>query len=424
MPTNKLGSEILLSEVRNRYWYPLLKTAILIFALGLILGIIFYFILDIDFMFLALAVLDLPLVLVSWWLLKQGKLVASRNVLIITAQVMMVIHSVLIPDEFGAYFAIMPLGMSMFFFYEHHENSMFNTLIWFNNLFLAVIILFDPFHAWNLNIPVTPEASLTRNWILVFSIMSSFLILIVIRRYTNFYIIHLLNSLDERDKVNSIISHDLRSPVNAAKGVGMLLAMEIDGGEKPDTKQIGEMVGMMNLSLDKALLTINDVLDQYRFKVEKIRLKEVSVGKALAQLVESLQVASRNKNIDLKLTLPREEITWPLNETKIDRLMRNLLTNAIKFSRPGGKVEISSAVDGDLIIIVRDYGIGMPPKMVESIFGVSSGNQRRGTAGEKSTGLGMKICKEIVDYHRGEIIIDSEVGKGTVVKVTIPKVNP
>jgi signal transduction histidine kinase len=110
-----------------------------------------------------------------------------------------------------------------------------------------------------------------------------------------------------------------------------------------------------------------------------------------------------------------------LNPEKMKRVVFNLVTNSVKFSKKDTTITLSAKViDNKVFIIVTDNGIGIPEKILPEIFNISKSGKRKGTDGEKSYGLGLNICKRIVEAHDGKINVQSEEGKGSTFTVELP----
>jgi signal transduction histidine kinase len=102
-------------------------------------------------------------------------------------------------------------------------------------------------------------------------------------------------------------------------------------------------------------------------------------------------------------------------------IMRNLISNSLKFTHKGGKISISTAISGKFIsITVKDSGIGMPETLTKDLFKIDVRTSRKGTENEPSTGLGLLLCKEFIEIHKGKISIISEEGKGSEITVSLP----
>jgi signal transduction histidine kinase len=107
----------------------------------------------------------------------------------------------------------------------------------------------------------------------------------------------------------------------------------------------------------------------------------------------------------------------------ISAVMRNLISNAVKFTAPGGRIEIlASKTKTNLQVMISDTGIGIPPEKVDEIFHIEKGHSTKGTENEKGTGLGLMLCNDFIKKHDGKIWLESEVGKGSVFYFTIPDI--
>ena len=105
----------------------------------------------------------------------------------------------------------------------------------------------------------------------------------------------------------------------------------------------------------------------------------------------------------------------------IKTVLRNLISNAIKFTKENGKVVVTSTIqESEVHILIQDDGIGMEPELAASLFQIGEMVSRKGTEGEIGTGLGLILCKDFVDKHKGRIEVDSTLGKGTTFSVVLP----
>ena len=141
----------------------------------------------------------------------------------------------------------------------------------------------------------------------------------------------------------------------------------------------------------------------------------------VSESVEMILESARSKGIEIDYDIPDDLIV--LADCKIlQTIIRNLVSNAIKFTHKGGKISISAKVaDGNSIeISIKDTGIGMTNNMVESLFRLDAQNGRRGTEGELTTGLGLMLCKEFVEKHGGKLWVESAEGIGSTFYFTIP----
>ena len=133
-----------------------------------------------------------------------------------------------------------------------------------------------------------------------------------------------------------------------------------------------------------------------------------------------MELAS-NKEIEIDFKIP-EDLTVYADEKMFGSIIRNLSSNAVKFTPKGGKVAIAAKPnsDGWVEISVKDSGIGMNQEMVENLFKLDVDTSRKGTDKESSTGLGLIICKELIEKHGGKLWVESEEGKGSTFYFTVP----
>jgi signal transduction histidine kinase len=218
-----------------------------------------------------------------------------------------------------------------------------------------------------------------------------------------------------KDKLFSIVSHDLKSPLNRLKGLLKLLDMQGLSQEEfvHFTKQLRANTDNLYDALDNllrwAMLQMQKGLTT---NLEPINLLEV-VGEVTKLYQESLA----EKQIELvNLVSGDARALADLNQTKL--IVRNLVANAIKFTPTGGRITLSSRTEGHYQqLTVADSGVGMPPAQVSELFVFKSNVSHQGTAGEKGTGLGLLLVKEFVELNQGTITVSSEVGAGSAFTV-------
>ncbi len=220
-----------------------------------------------------------------------------------------------------------------------------------------------------------------------------------------------------KDKFFSIISHDLRSPINALSGILELMAKdqitpdEFLALNKELRLQFGHTKTLINNLLDWTLLQ----MDKLKIQVEKIDLHVLADNNI--KLLSSLHYK------EIKITNKVAPLSFALGDSNmINLVLRNLLTNAIKFSEAGDLIEVAAKLNGEnYIVSVKDNGVGISPEVQKILFEKTSGYSTRGTANEKGTGLGLILCKEFVERNGGRIWLESELGKGSTFFFTIKK---
>lgn len=224
----------------------------------------------------------------------------------------------------------------------------------------------------------------------------------------------------EKDKFFSILAHDLRGPLSAFVAATQIITDEIQSMELEEIKEITEsmknsaknLFGLLENLLEWSRLR-RGVLD---FVPEKIILKE-----KISSCIDVLSELAREKKIDIEMSIP-DDVTIKADNHMFDTVIRNLVSNAIKFTNVGGKVRIAvnSNNDKSVDIKISDSGIGMTPDLKSRLFLVTEKVSRKGTEGEPSTGLGLLLCKEFIEKHNGRIWVESEVGKGSTFSFSLP----
>ncbi|MFY0625426.1 MAG: hypothetical protein JXR07_03965 [Reichenbachiella sp.] len=221
-----------------------------------------------------------------------------------------------------------------------------------------------------------------------------------------------------KDKFFSIISHDIRAPVNNFQGVSQLINMYIESGE---THELARVTKMMDKSSAELSTLLDNLLDwamsqqgNFPYKPESFNLTEVCVSNV--GMMENLATAK-----EIKLIQELDDVSITADRNSVSTIVRNLVSNAIKFTNKGGEVKISLIkIDSQVEIEITDSGIGIPQDKISSLFGFKGERSRWGTAGEKGVGLGLNLVHEFVVFNNGEIEVESEEGKGTTFTVTLP----
>jgi len=220
-----------------------------------------------------------------------------------------------------------------------------------------------------------------------------------------------------KDKFFSIISHDLRSPINALAGLLDLLDKgAVSAEELP--KHIRELKARFNHT--RTLL--NNLLDWTLLQMDKLNLQAGKID--IHNLVEEniqLLTSVQNKDIMIINEVAKNSIGFADSNT-INLVIRNLMTNAIKFTNDGGRVVIGAQEKAsEWLVSVKDNGVGMNGDVLKMLFDKTAPYTTRGTANEKGTGLGLILCKEFIEKNGGKIWVDSAEGKGSTFYFTLPK---
>jgi signal transduction histidine kinase len=230
-----------------------------------------------------------------------------------------------------------------------------------------------------------------------------------------------LQALNEsKDRILGTVAHDLRNPIHNIQGMTDILELQLKGNIAEQDIQI---FGLMKKSCKRALTLINELLEiskledeNFEMKRERIDLNEF-LGLELAVFLEEM----KTKELEFVLDITEKETFVLLNTDRFHRVLSNLLSNAIKFTPRKGTVSVSTQKeDGFVTLVISDTGIGIPTALQANLFEKFSEASREGLEGEKSTGLGMSIVKQIIKLHHGKIDFKSKEGKGTSFKITLP----
>ncbi len=231
-----------------------------------------------------------------------------------------------------------------------------------------------------------------------------------------------LRSLDEtKSNLLSNVSHELRTPLVAIKGYSDLM-FRGKLGPVTEKQRLGLEVSLK--SQDRLLDLINNLLDFSRIEIGRLELmrEEFVLGDLVDEVLAALHPRAAERGVDLRILGRPEEIRLFADRTKIGQILTNLISNAIKFNRDDGRVEVTfESADHELAFSVRDTGIGIPPEHVGRIFDrffqVDAGMSRR----YGGTGLGLSIVKSLVELHGGSIQVVSEPDKGATFLIRLPR---
>jgi len=223
----------------------------------------------------------------------------------------------------------------------------------------------------------------------------------------------------QKDKFFSIIAHDLKSPFNAIVGFSELLMEQIN---EKNYEGIHEYAKIISQSSMRAMDLLMNLLEWSR--AQSGRMLFIPENMKLVDLIEEnillFQGIARQKSITINKLLP-DKITVFADESMIGTVLRNLISNAIKFTSQGGEINISAEKRlKEVLVSVSDNGIGIAPQRLEKLFRIDEGDSTRGTNDEKGTGLGLILCKEFIENHGGTIGAESKEGKGSTFYFSLP----
>ncbi len=222
-----------------------------------------------------------------------------------------------------------------------------------------------------------------------------------------------------RDDTLSIVSHDLRNPVNAVK---MLAAAILRAGERAELPaDVSEHAGVMLQAAGQMDALIQDLLDVSKLESGRLALRPGAVH--IADLVDAasgvLRPFAEQTGVILSASIPGEMPAVDVDSDRIVQVLSNLISNGIKYTPAGGAVNVSAAADVDVVrVTVRDSGVGIPPADLPLIFDRFWQSKRTNRSG---AGLGLTIARGMVRAHGGRIWVESAPGEGTAVHFTVPR---
>ena len=219
-----------------------------------------------------------------------------------------------------------------------------------------------------------------------------------------------------KDKMFSIIAHDLRSPLNTLQGVLRLLHLD---ALSPD--ELKMLLPDLSRKMDMSISLLDNLLHWARAQMHGLRVDPSTfpLERVLVETIGHMDQLAEQKNIRIRYSTGYTLMVHADLEM-VRLVMRNLISNAIKFSFPDSQVQINIAQKNQKAIIsVIDYGVGMEKDIQQDIFS-QSGYTTIGTAQEKGTGLGLGLCQEFVHHNQGNIWVESHPGEGTTFTFTLP----
>jgi len=227
-----------------------------------------------------------------------------------------------------------------------------------------------------------------------------------------------------KDKLFSIISHDLKSPFTALLALTEAL-MEDQKNNLDGKKREGYFSGIYNVTkstlelLENLLTWARSQTGNLSSNPSGINLKQLMPD----DIINLMDAAARNKKIALINTIKEDIWVWA-DQNMLNTILRNLISNSIKFTRENGTISVSvSSVNGFAELCVADTGVGMNSKTLDSLFSIGDNNSTPGTANERGTGLGLILCKDFVEKQGGQIRVESKPDNGSRFYFTIPLQN-
>ena len=222
------------------------------------------------------------------------------------------------------------------------------------------------------------------------------------------------NTIESRDTLYSVIAHDLRSPLGSLKMMNNAILMMVDKDQV--SPEVFEMLQMMNKTSEEIFLLLDNLLKwaKNRLKKQNVYKQETDINSLVSSTAEIYIPMATQKGLTIQLQDMDKELSGFVDIDMIKTVVRNLISNAIKFSFEGGTITIGSKIEGDHVVIsVKDSGKGIKKEDQEKLLKQNTHFTSYGTNNEKGSGLGLMLCKDFVEQHDGKLWFESEAGKGS-----------
>ena len=223
----------------------------------------------------------------------------------------------------------------------------------------------------------------------------------------------------QKDKFFSIIAHDLKNPFNSLLGFSELLVEQVN---EKSYDNVGKYAGIILKSSQRALDLLTNLMDWARSQTGRMEFlpEYFELVDFITETSVLFDEIAGQKSISMVKKLP-SKIPVYADKAMISTVVRNLISNAIKFTRPGGEIIITATENQtEVSVSVKDNGVGIPRDMLGKLFRIDENYTTSGTANERGTGLGLILCKEFIEKHGGKIWVESDEGQGSTFCFSLP----
>lgn len=225
---------------------------------------------------------------------------------------------------------------------------------------------------------------------------------------------------NKKNAILNVLAHDLVGPLNIA---GMLAASLKSSNRDPDDRKLIDSI----LKINKQAIDLIRQLTEREFletAESKLALTRVNISRTVREYIEEYQKSSAESKRDFQFSSSPDNIFLSVDEPKFIQVLNNLITNALKFTKEHGRINVDIQDKDDTVFFsVQDDGIGIPEKYHGVLFDKFTDASRKGLQGEPSIGMGMYAIKNIIEWHNGRVWVESKENEGTTVYFTIPKLS-
>lgn len=232
------------------------------------------------------------------------------------------------------------------------------------------------------------------------------------------------NTIESRDTLYSVIAHDLRSPLGSLKMMINAIVLMVD--QKTVGNEVYEMLQMINKTSEEIFLLLDNLLKwaKNRLNKQNIHKQQIDINNVIASTTEIYVSMAKQKKVSLVTEGLDSKLVGSVDIDMLKTIVRNLMSNALKFSFEGGTITISSRAEDDYVIVgVKDTGKGIKKEDQSKLLKQNTHFTTYGTNNEKGSGLGLMLTKDFVELHEGKLWFESEEGKGTTFYFSLKALN-
>ncbi len=222
-----------------------------------------------------------------------------------------------------------------------------------------------------------------------------------------------------KDKLFSIIAHDLKSPFSTVIGFSELLIKHTQNKQYDKVERFSQIILQESKN---SMELLSNLLEWSRSQTDTLHFEpsEFNICDLIQEVIDLFQVTATQKQITITVS-KKDQIKYFADKNMIYTVLRNLISNAIKFTNSGGEILIKTIQDKDAnIICVSDSGVGISQENIKKLFKLKETHSTKGTNDEKGSGLGLILCKDFIEKHEGKIWVESKEGKGSSFYFSIP----